>query len=91
MVVNLEETKLYLKVDGDEEDALISNFIATAEELCEDILRCPIEGFTVTPEAVKQAILYAVANFHEQRENLDIKALVEVMTRLLFAYRQEAW
>ena len=62
MVVTLEEAKLYLRVDGDEEDTLITNFIFAAEELCEDILRCPIADFTVIPEAVKQSILYAVAN-----------------------------
>ncbi|MEG0729632.1 MAG: head-tail connector protein [Anaerovoracaceae bacterium] len=33
MVVSLEEAKLYLRVDGDEENMLITNFISTAEEI----------------------------------------------------------
>lgn len=33
--VTLDEAKLHLKVDHDEEDALISGYISTARELCE--------------------------------------------------------
>lgn len=91
MIVTLEEAKLYLKVDGDEDNTLITNFISAAEELCEGILRYPISEFTVIPEAVKQSILYAVANLYEQRENVDMKAVIDIMTRLLFAYRKEDW
>lgn len=91
MIVSLEEAKQYLRIDGDEEDALITSFITTAEELCENILRYPLNDLTVVPEAVKQSVLYAAAQFFEQRENADIKAVVEIMTRLLFAYRQEGW
>ena len=91
MVVTLEETKLYLRVDGDEDDTLITNFIGAAEELCEGILRLPITEFTVIPESVKQSVLYAVANLYEQRENMDMKAVIDVMVRLLFAYRKEGW
>lgn len=91
MVITLEEAKLYLRVDGDEDDTLITDFINAAQELCEGILRYPITEFTVIPEAVKQSMLYAIANFYEQRENVDIKAVIDVMTRLLFAYRKEGW
>ncbi|AHM57242.1 bacteriophage QLRG family, putative DNA packaging [Peptoclostridium acidaminophilum DSM 3953] len=91
MVVTLEEAKLYLRVDGDEDDTLIANFINAAQELCEGILRYPVTEFTAIPEAVKQSMLYAIANFYEQRENVDIKALIDVMTRLMFAYRKEGW
>jgi len=91
MVLTLEEVKLYLRVDGDEENTLITNFALTGEDLCEGVLRYPIAEFTIIPEAVKQAVLYAVANMYEQRENFDVKAVIETMTRLLFAYRRESW
>ncbi len=91
MVISLDEAKLYLRVDGDEEDTLITNFISTAEELCADILRCPLADFTVIPEAVKQSVLYAVANLYEERERVDIKAVIDVIARLLFAYRRDGW
>lgn len=91
MVVTLAEAKLYLRVDGDEEDTLITNFISAAEELCAGILRVPISDLIEIPEAVKQSVLFAVGNLYQERENVDMKALLEVMTRLLFAYRQEEW
>ena len=91
MIVSLEEAKLYLRVDGDEENTLITDFIITAEEICEGILRCTISEFTTVPETVKQAILYATANMYEQRESFDVKEVIETMKRLLFAYRVESW
>ncbi|WP_373181215.1 head-tail connector protein [Clostridium butyricum] len=91
MVVTLEETKLYLRVDSDEENTLITNFILTAEELCENILRYKLTELEIIPEAVRQAILYAVANMYEMRETFDVKSVIETMTRLLFCYRRESW
>ncbi len=91
MIVTLDETKLYLKVDGDDDNTLITDYINAAEELCEDILRYPISEFLEVPETVKQAVLYAVGNLYEQRETLDMKSLIEMMTRILFAYRREGW
>lgn len=91
MVVSLEEAKLYLRVDGDEEDTLITNFIITAEDLCEGILRYTLSELTTVPETVKQAILFAIANMYEERETFDVKLVIEVMTRLLFAYRKDSW
>ncbi|SHH59266.1 head-tail connector protein [Clostridium grantii] len=91
MFISLEETKLYLRVDGDEENTLITSFIITAEEMCEGILRFTLADFIELPETVKQAILYAVGNMYEQRENVDMKSILDVMTRLLFSYRQESW
>ncbi|RXM59320.1 MULTISPECIES: head-tail connector protein [Clostridium] len=91
MVVTLEETKLYLRIDGDEENTLITKFILTAEELCENILRYKLTELEIIPEAVRQAILYAVANMYEMRETFDVKSVIETMTRLLFFYRRESW
>ena len=91
MVVTLEEAKLYLRVDGDEENTLITKFILTAEDLCEEILRIKLEEFEKVPEPIRIAILYAVANMYEGRENLNMKSVIEVMKRLVFAYRKESW
>lgn len=77
MVLSLEEVKLYLKVDGDEDNTLITNLIGAAEELCQDILRFPLTEFTEVPETVKQALLYAIGNLYELREAVDMKALIE--------------
>lgn len=91
MAISLEETKLYLRVDGDEEDTLITNFIISAENICEDVLRIKLAELEPLPEVIKQAILYTVAQFYELRENIDIQKIIEMVKRLLFAHRKEAW
>ena len=91
MVISLEEAKLYLRVDGDEEDTLISNFIISAEEICEGILRYPISELTTVPETVNQAVLFTVANLYEQRETFQFSSVLETIKRLLFAYRKDGW
>lgn len=91
MLVTLDEAKLYLKVDGDTDDSLITSCINSAEELCEDILRFPLTEFIELPETVKQAALYAIGNLYEQRETVDMQSMIDLMKRLLFAYRKEGW
>ncbi|NRY61510.1 head-tail connector protein [Clostridium beijerinckii] len=91
MIISLEEAKLFLRVDGDEENTLITQFIVSAEDICEGILRYSLSEFTIVPETVKQAVIYGVSNMYEQRETLDVKSVIETMTRLLFSYRRESW
>ncbi len=100
MVVNLEEVKLYLRLDGDEEDTLITNLISTAQELCEDILRYPLSELDEIPAVVRQALLYCVANMYEKREGSHcyqkneaggILETVQVMKLILSNLRREGW
>lgn len=100
MVVTLEEAKLYLRIDGDEEDGLITNFILTAEEVCEEILRYPLSEFDETPALVRQALLYCIANLYEKREgshyyqkneSAGMAETVKVMRLILGGYRKESW
>ena len=91
MIISLEETKIYLRIDGDEENTLVTNFISTAEELCEGVLRFPLSEFAEVPETVRQAVLYLVASMYEMRETINMKEVMDVVTRLLFTYRRESW
>ena len=100
MVITLEEAKLYLRIDGDEEDALITNFISTAQEICEDILRYPLSELDEAPAVVRQALLYCVANLYEKREGSHhylknegggIAETVNVMKLILANLRRESW
>jgi uncharacterized phage protein (predicted DNA packaging) len=91
MIISLEEVKLYLRIDGDEEDALISNFINVSEDLVQGILRVQLSELDPVPEIIKQAIMYSVANMYEKRENYDSKAVIQTMKTLLFQYRREEW
>ena len=91
MVVSLEEIKLYLRVDGEEEDTLISTFINVSEDLVAGILRYPLSEFEVVPDIIKQAVMYSVANMYEKREDYDAKEVLDIMTKLLFSYRKDEW
>lgn len=100
MVISLEEAKLYLRIDSDEEDTLITSFILTAEEICEDILRYPISEFEEVPKVVKQAVLYGAANMYEKREGSyyymknesgSISETIDAMKLILGNLRKESW
>jgi len=91
MIISLKEVKLYLRLEGDEENALITDFILTSQEICEGVLRYPLTNFGTIPETVKQAVLYLVANMYEKREEVDMKEVLSVVTRLLFSHRKEGW
>lgn len=91
MTVTLEQAKLYLRIDGDEEDALITSFLETASQLCEGVLRMSLNEFDDIPKSVNQAVLFVTANLYEHRENLDMKLVEDVVKRLLSNHRLEGW
>ena len=91
MIVTLEKTKEWLRVESGDEDALIESFITAAEDIVGGILRFPLSEMEQVPETVKQAIYYAVSVMYEQRESLDIVALMNTLRGMLFAYRKESW
>jgi hypothetical protein len=91
LIVTLEKTKEWLRVESGDEDALIESFITAAEDIVGGILRFPLSEFEQVPETVKQAIYYAVTVMYEQRESLDIVALMNTLRGMLFAYRKESW
>lgn len=71
--VSLAEAKAQLRVEFDADDNLIAGYITAAREICESFLNQPLvaaEG--EEPPAVKQtwkqAILLAVANWYQNRE-----------------------
>lgn len=91
MFVTLEKTKEWLRVESDSEDALIERFIMAAEDIVGGILRFPLSEFEEVPETVEQAVCLAVSVMFEQRESLDIVALMTTLRGMLFAYRKDAW
>lgn len=91
LIVTLEEAKLYLRVDGEEDDSLILHFLSTAEDICEGILRKTLVEFDPLPETLRNAVLFLVANLYEQREAANIKDLIDFAKRLLQPYRLDGW
>lgn len=88
MLLTLEEVKLYLKVDQDEEDDVIRAFILSAEKMVEDIIRTDASTLVETEHIVKIAMLYATAYLYEHREDADYHGLMLSLRALLFGVRE---
>lgn len=94
-MLNLAETKEFLRLDGDDEDTLVSSLIVTAKDLTEDIMRRKLDEFEEVPEPVRQAMLILVATLYEERQiskdksGLDITETLDLIRKMLFAYRKE--
>ncbi|QRN84842.1 phage gp6-like head-tail connector protein [Clostridia bacterium] len=81
-----------MRVESNDEDALIESFILAAEDLVEGILRFPLSSFEETiPELVKHAIYFTVSRLYEERNELDTEKLNDVLKELLFPYREVIW
>ncbi len=92
MIVTLEETKLWIKVEHFDEDALIESFILAAEELVEGILRFPLSEFEGSvPEAIKYAVFFTVSKFYEDRNELNMEEVNSILRALLSSYRKADW
>ena len=90
MIVNLDEMKGYLRVDFDDDDALIENFITTGQNLCADIARLSVDELGAIPSS-KIAVMYAVAYLYEHRQNANYKELTLSLRSLLFGIRKEGF
>lgn len=91
MVVTLNEMKNYLRVDYDEDDALIESMIGASERLCMDVARMDsLEEFSAVENA-KISVLYAAAYLYEHREAADHHALTLTLRALLFGARKEVF
>ena len=91
MVVTLNEMKNYLRVDYDEDDALIESIIGASERLCMDVVRMDsLEEFSAVENA-KISVLYAAAYLYEHREEADHHALTLTLRALLFGARKEVF
>ena len=91
MMISLEETKNYLRVDTTDDDALILHILTGAEKLCMDILRTDEQSVLEAEPNAKVAVLYATAYLYEHREDADHNALMLSLRALLSGSRKEAF
>ena len=91
MLVTLEEMKNYLRVDYDEDDALIESMVGASERLCMDVARMDdMEEFSAVENA-KISVLYAAAYLYEHREEANHHAMMLTLRALLSGSRKEAF
>lgn len=91
MIVTLEEMKQYLRVDFDDDDQLIADFIASAESLCKDVLRTDDDAVLAGAGNGKAAVMFTVAYLYEHREEADHHDLILTLRSLLFGSRKEGF
>ena len=84
--LSLTEIKEYLRIDGEEENSLLTALLSAAISHSENYLQAPLPSETPTP--VKQALLILIGHFYEQRAGEDIPSVVYV---LLSPYRTHLW
>ncbi len=92
-MLTLAETKLHLRVDHNDEDALIGALMATATAACADFLNMPAADLVVAvPAPIKSAALLLVGALYEQRESQGDRQFYKNPTfeNLLNPYRAHA-
>ena len=91
MTVTVEEMKSYLRVDFEDDDSLIENFITAAKKQCMDILRTDDETDLDAAQIGKIAVMFTVAYLYEHREEADHHAMDLTLRALLFGSRKEGF
>lgn len=89
MLVTVDEMKNYLRVDFEEDNALIESLIGAAQKLCMDVARMDDEQTFAAEENARIAVMYAVAYLYEHREEADHHAMMLTLRALLSGIRQE--
>ena len=88
VVVTLEEIKNYLRVDYDDDDALLSGIITQGQQICMDVARISDQAVFEEEPVSKIAVMYAVAYLYEHREEADHHQLTLGLRSLLFGVRE---
>ena len=87
-MVTLAEAKNYLRVDGDEDNRLISELLLTAKKLCMDVGRMSEDKFERNEDTTRTAVLFTVSYLYENRNTADFHKLTLTLRSILFAQRE---
>ena len=88
LIISVEEMKQYLRIDFNDDDALIENLIISSERLCMDIARIKCRSVFRRKDTAKVAVMYAVAYQYEHREDADHHKLEMTLRSLLSGIRK---
>lgn len=89
MIVTVEEMKNYLRIDFEDDDALIEHLIMAAVKQCMDIMRTEDEADLVGCANGKISVMFMVAYLYEHREEANHLELNLTLRALLFGNRKE--
>ena len=87
-MVTLQEVKLYLRIDFEDDDTLLLSLISTAKQLVMDVGRMDEERFSENEDVVRTAMLYTVSYLYENRNTADFSKLTLTLRAMLFAQRE---
>ena len=88
MIVSLDEMKKYLRVDYNEEDGLIEQFISSAEKMCVDVARLSSEQWAVIDSETEETEEYSKEELECIRKTIRVAILYAA--GYLFEHREEA-
>lgn len=91
MLISLKKMKEYLKVDYDDDDAVIRDMEGAAERMVMDIMKVDTLEYFKKDHYIKTAVMYATAYLYEHREDADHHALTLTLRSLLFGNRREVF
>ena len=91
MIVTVDELKNYLRIDYEDDDSLLENFITAGVKQCMDILRTDDENDLADCSNGKIAVMFTVAYLYEHREEADHHAMDLTLRALLFGSRKEGF
>ena len=87
-MITLTEMKDYLRVDGDEDDALITTLMNSAQQLCMDVARTDDVEEYYTFNYGAAAVMYATNYLYEHRTDADHHSLVMSLRSILSGARE---
>lgn len=90
-IVTLEEAKGYLRVDFEDDDALIEELVGTATKLAADAARMTPARLARHARLAKTAVLYATAYLYERRDSADSQKLALSLRALLAGIRRSVF
>lgn len=91
MILTVDEVKVHLRIEDDDEDDYIESLIRQAQSTAEDFCRVSFEeGEQPAPAPVRLAVMLMVSHYYENRDNPD-RAVYGTMRiafeNLLYPYR----
>lgn len=87
-MITLNEAKNYLRVDFDDDDALITDLMTSAAAIVANVARAEDASELETMDNASVAVLYTLAYLYEHREEADHHELMLTLRCLLFGERK---